>query len=215
MSTGNNDSRGHAMKSNKPVGSTRRSIPNIVWSHASWNAVGTKRSAATSSWASTTPVSSGNARRNLSPSERDQIRHLAHDVPALWHADSTTPEDRQTIARLLLEQVAVTVEGDTDRVDVELRWAGGFVSCHALSRPVQTYEQLSNYNELVARIDELRGEGRTLSETAATLNAEGFHPPKRSPRFTKGILSCFLREREVRTGSAPQTVTDERHSGRR
>ena len=148
---------------------------------------------------------------SLSPSERDQIRNLAHDLPALWHADSTTPEDRQTIARLLLEQVAVTVEGDTEHVDVELRWAGGFVSCHTLARPVQTYEQLSNYNELVARIAALRGERRTLSETAAMLNAEGFHPPKRSPRFTKGILSCFLREREVRAGSAPHTVTDERH----
>ncbi len=29
-----------------------------------------------------------------------------------------------------LEQVTVTVEGNTDRVDVELRWAGGFVSRH-------------------------------------------------------------------------------------
>jgi DNA invertase Pin-like site-specific DNA recombinase len=148
---------------------------------------------------------------SLSPTERDQIRNLAHDLPALWHADSTTPEDRQTIARLLLEQIAVTVDGDTERVDVELRWAGGFVSCHTLIRPVQTYEQLSNYNDLVARIAALQGERRTLAEIAATLNAEGFHPPKRSPRFSKGILSCLLREREIRTGSAPHTVTDERH----
>ena len=165
----------------------------------------------TSSCKPITPASSGTARRNLSPHEREQIRRLAHDLPALWHADSTTPEDRQTIARLLLEQVTVTVEGNTDRVDVELRWAGGFVSRHTLSRPVQTYEQLSNYDELVARIDALRGERKTLSEIAATLNAEGFHPPKRSPRFTKGILSCFLRERGVRTGPLPRSVTDEQH----
>jgi DNA invertase Pin-like site-specific DNA recombinase len=83
----------------------------------------------------------------LSPKERRQIQALAEDLPALWHADSTTPEDRQTIARLLLEQVTVTVEGNTDRVDVELRWAGGFVSRHTLKRPVQTYRQLSNYDE--------------------------------------------------------------------
>ncbi len=148
---------------------------------------------------------------SLSPAERDLIRNLAHDLPALWQAHSTTPEDRQTIARLLLEQVTVTVEGHTERVDVELRWVGGFVSCHTLTRPVQTYEQLSNYNELVARIAALRGERRTLSEIAATLNADGFRPPKRSPRFTKGTLSGFLREREVRAGSAPHPVTDERH----
>jgi hypothetical protein len=147
----------------------------------------------------------------LSTQEREQILALARDLPGLWHTDTTTPEDRQTIARLLLEQVTVTVEGNTDRVDVELRWAGGFVSRHTLYRPVQTYEQLSNYDELVRRIDTLHAERKTLSEIAATLNAEGFHPPKRSPRFTKGILSCFLREHGVRTGALPRSVTNEHH----
>jgi len=129
--------------------------------------------------------------RQLSPQEREQIQALSEDLPALWYADSTTPEDRQMIARLLLEQVAVTVEGNTDRVDVELQWAGGFVSRDTLSRPVQTYEQLSNYDELVARINALRAEGKKLPEIAATLNAEGFHPPKRTRKFTKAILSRF------------------------
>ena len=149
----------------------------------------------------------------LSPAEREQILALAQDVPALWHADSTTPEDRQTIARLLLEQVTVTVEGNTDRVDVELRWAGGSISCHALTRPVQTYEQLSNYDELVARIDALRAERKTLSEIAAALNTERFHPPKRTTRFTKAILSRFLRERGIRTGALPRSVSDEQLLG--
>lgn len=147
----------------------------------------------------------------LSPHEREQILALSRDLPALWHADSTTPEDRQTIARLLLEQVTVTVEGDTDRVDVELRWAGGFVSRGTLYRPVQTYKQLSNYNDLAARINALRVERKTLSEIAATLNAEGFRPPKRTQKFTKGILSGFLRERGVRTGALPRSVTSEQH----
>ena len=147
----------------------------------------------------------------LSQHEREQILALAEDLPALWRADSTTPEDRQTIARLLLEQVTVTVEGVTDRVDVELRWTGGFVSRHTLYRPVQKYEQLSNYDELVARIDTLRATRKTLSQIATTLNNEGFHPPKRSRRFTKGILSRFLRERGVRMGPLPRSVTSERH----
>ena len=145
----------------------------------------------------------------LSQHEREQVLALAEDLPALWHTDSTTPEDRQTIARLLLEQVTVTVEGNTDRVDVELRWAGGFASRHTLYRPVQTYEQLSNYDELVARINALRGARKTLLEIATTLNSEGFHPPKRARRFTKEILSRFLRERGVRMGPSPRSVTDE------
>lgn len=147
----------------------------------------------------------------LSPQEREQILSLAQDLPALWEADSTRPEDRQTIARLLLEQVTVTVEGNTDRVDVELRWAGGFVSRHTLTRPVQTYEQLSNYGELVASVEVLRAQRKTLSEIAAALNAEGFHPPKRTSQFSKGILSHFLRERQAQTGTRSRLESNERH----
>ena len=147
----------------------------------------------------------------LSPQEREQILSLSQDLPALWHANSTTPEDRQTIARLLLEKVTVTVEGDTERVDVQLHWAGGFVSQHMMARLVARYEQLSNYNELVQRIDELSAEQKTLTEIATTLNAEGFHPPKRSRKFTKETVSNFQRERRARTGSLSRDVTNEQH----
>jgi hypothetical protein len=100
------------------------------------------------------PLQAGYARfqrdcpRQLSSDEREQTA-TSRDLPALWHADSTTPEDRQTIARLWLEQVIVTVEGNTDRVDAELRWSGGLVSRGTLYRPAATYEQLSNRDEFV------------------------------------------------------------------
>ncbi len=147
----------------------------------------------------------------LSAGEREQIHALSQDLPALWHAESTTPEDRQTIARLLLEQVTLTVEGNTDRVEVELRWTGGFLSRHVLSRPVQTYEQLSDYEAFVRRLNELRAENKTLSQVAAALNAEGFHPPKRSRRHTMATLSRFLRDHGIREGRLPKSVTEENH----
>ena len=52
-----------------------------------------------------------------------------------------------------------------------------------------------------------------MSEIAAALNAEGFRPPKRTRQFTQAILSHFLRERGVRTGPLPRSVTDEQHLG--
>jgi len=149
--------------------------------------------------------------KQLSPAEREQIHALSQDLPSLWRAETTAPEDRQAIARLLLEQVTVTIEGNTNRVEVELRWTGGFVSRHALSRPVQTYEQLSNYAELVQRIEAFRAQRKTLAQIAEALNAEGFRPPKRSPRFTKGILSCLLRERRARAGSVLPGAAEKRH----
>ena len=152
-----------------------------------------------------------NCPQQLTVDEREQIRKLSEHLPELWHASTTTPQDRQSIARLLLEQVIVTVEGVTDRVEVELRWSGGFVSHHSLLRPVQTYEQLSNYDLLMTRIKSLRAEGHTLREVAKRLNEEGFRPPKRSQRFNVGILSGLLRNRGIRTDKLPRSVTEENH----
>src|SRR5439155_5423921 len=45
----------------------------------------------------------------LSAAEREQIRSLAQEVPALWQGATTTPADRQRIVRLLVEEVVVTV----------------------------------------------------------------------------------------------------------
>src|SRR6195256_764957 len=41
--------------------------------------------------------------RGLSACEREQIRALARDLPALWHAPATTSADRQRIVRLIIE----------------------------------------------------------------------------------------------------------------
>lgn len=147
----------------------------------------------------------------LSAVEREWISALSNDLPALWRAETTTPQDRQTIARLLLERVVVSVEGDTDRVDVVLHWSGGFTSRHLLFRPVQKYAQLSNYAELVQRIDDFRTSGRTLAEIAAALNKEGFHPPKRTDRFTGEIVARFLSERGTSGAASLRSVAQADH----
>jgi hypothetical protein len=141
----------------------------------------------------------------LSASEREQIRALARDVPALWHAPATTAADRQRLVRLLIEEVVVRVRGESEQVEVTIRWAGGFETGHTLVRPVQRYQQLADYEKLMKRIDELRQMGRTLAEVAEQLNCEGFHPPKRSATFTGGILAGILAKRS-RCGPRPRVV---------
>jgi DNA invertase Pin-like site-specific DNA recombinase len=132
----------------------------------------------------------------LSAAEREQIRSLAQEVPALWQARTTTAADRQRIVRLLVEEVVVTVQGESERVEVVIRWVGGHSSRHEIVRPVKCYEQMSDYNHLLKRIDELRQEGWTLVEVAEQLNQEGFRPPKRAAAFTKSILNHLLWGRE-------------------
>jgi DNA invertase Pin-like site-specific DNA recombinase len=143
----------------------------------------------------------------LSAEEREQIRALAQDLPALWHAPTTTAPDRQRIVRLLVKEVIATVRGESERVDVTIHWAGGSSSGHELVRPVQRYQQMTDYGRLMSRIEELRKAGRTLVQVAEKLNREGFHPPKRSKIFTSAILTHLV-AKHVRIGPRPRVVAE-------
>lgn len=143
----------------------------------------------------------------LSEAERAPIRSLAYDLPALWQAAATTAADRQRVVRLLVEEVVVAVQGDSERVEVTIRWAGGESSRHELIRPVRRYEQLAGHQDLLKRIDELRREGLTVADVAARLNAEGFRPPKRSPTFNGSIVAGLL-ARGGRCGPRPRALDE-------
>ena len=128
----------------------------------------------------------------LTPADEQAIRALARDLPALWHAATTTPGERQRIARLLIEQVAVIGDKASERVDVEVQWAGGLVESHTLSRPVKRYDLQSDYPRLVERLRAWCTVRLSAAEIAVRLNAEGFRPPKRADRFTRSMVQRLL-----------------------
>jgi DNA invertase Pin-like site-specific DNA recombinase len=120
----------------------------------------------------------------LSTQDEQATRALAADLPGLWQAETTGPQGRQRITRLLLERVTVTVDKRSERVGVRLHWLGGVVTEHAISRPVSRYEQPADYPRLVRRLKELCRAKLSSSEIAKRLNAEGPRPPKRPDHFT-------------------------------
>lgn len=128
----------------------------------------------------------------LGQEERDIIRSLAHDLPTLWHAPTTTVLDRIEIIRLLMDRVLVRVEGDSERVDVEIHWAGGHRTQLTCRRSVALMKQLSDYQALMARVAELFGEGLKQRELAARLNEEGWKPPKRRDSFSESMVAALL-----------------------
>jgi hypothetical protein len=142
----------------------------------------------------------------LSAAEREQIRSLAQAIPDLWQAKTTTPADRQRLVRFLIERIDLLVHGATDQVEVTIHWTGGFVSRHSLVRAVQSCEQLANYTQFRARIEELRGQGRTIAELAQCLNQEGFQPPKRVRCFTRNMIAGFL-AKGGRSGPRPRALS--------
>jgi DNA invertase Pin-like site-specific DNA recombinase len=128
----------------------------------------------------------------LTPAERERIRTLARDLPALWTAPATTAKDRQEVVRHLVERVEVAVQEESEITDVVIHWVGGHVSAHQLRRPVNRYEQLQDFERLRQRIVELRDAGRSAAEIAAGLNQEGFRPPRGTAAYTGYTVSRFL-----------------------
>jgi DNA invertase Pin-like site-specific DNA recombinase len=136
-------------------------------------------------WQRTGPV-------RLSGDDEQAIRSLAGDLPAVWRAATTTPAERQRIARLLIEHVTVRVDKSSERVDVELHWIGGLAESHILSRPVKRYDLQADYPQLVARLRAFCAEGLSAAGIAERLNEEGFRPPKRVERFNRGMVHRLL-----------------------
>lgn len=138
----------------------------------------------------------------LTTEEREAIRALAADIPALWRAPTTTPAERQTIIRQMIDQIVVTVEGESERVGVVVHWVGGHQSRTSLVRPVARLDQLSYWTPLCDRIADLRRERLTSGEIAARLNAEGWRPPKRRPTFNASMVRAILSRRGLARSGA-------------
>jgi DNA invertase Pin-like site-specific DNA recombinase len=127
-----------------------------------------------------------------SPAELAAIRNLTNDLPALWRASTTTQEERQTLVRLLLERVLITVIDGSEQVRLECHWHGGNRTSHALVRPVARVKTLSTYPALVARAAELHRAAHSFAEIAALLNEEGWRPAKRRDTFNAQMVYRLL-----------------------
>jgi excisionase family DNA binding protein len=150
----------------------------------------------------------------LTEEEKGAVQRLADDIPALWQATSTTASDRQAVARLMLDRVVILVRGSTEHVDITCHWAGDVITRHALIRPVRRFEQLEQFDRLIARIVDMRRENATAQDIADRLNAEGWRPPKKSVFDAPMIRRLLQRrglgaQRPLWSGNVPRAHDDE------
>jgi len=130
--------------------------------------------------------------RGLSPQDRDAVRALAAHIPDLWEAETTTAADRKAIARHLIDRGVVAVRDDSEYVDVTIHWLGGMTSVHELIRPVGRYEQMRDYEGLLGRILELRGQSWSARQIAEQLNRAGWRPPRRRATFNAPMIRKLI-----------------------
>lgn len=129
---------------------------------------------------------------SLSKEEIESISRLSFNVPEIWAAPSTTSIDKQIIIRQLIEKIIVTVKDDSEIVEMEFFWAGGYKTKETMVRPVAKLDQLSYYSILEKCVKENYRKGKNVKEIADILNTKGLKPPKRSEKFSSGMVQSLL-----------------------
>jgi DNA invertase Pin-like site-specific DNA recombinase len=109
---------------------------------------------------------------HVSEAERQGIIDLVHDLPAVWHAKTTTHAERKHVVRLLIKDVMLTKLEQTVRVDV--RWQTHACSTLEVPRPKPAYVVRRTAPEVIERIEQLCREQTDIG-IAECLNQEGYH----------------------------------------
>lgn len=111
-------------------------------------------------------------RLELSNEQRQQILQLAKDFPAIWHAPTTTAQERKEILGLLVKQVAITpIEQPERQTQIKVLWHTGAIS--ELSTPRPTIRQKVGTPEVAVQAIRELASGHTDPEIAQILNQRG------------------------------------------
>jgi len=116
----------------------------------------------------------------LAPEEEARLLELAHDLPGLWAAPTTRPQDRTRVVRCLIDQVVVTVPEEGPHIKAEVHWFGGEISTLEVPRGRTGRHRHVAEAELIELLHRL---ARDFSDTqvARILHRKRIHTPKGLP----------------------------------
>jgi len=110
----------------------------------------------------------------LSADDRARILALAKDLPAVWHAETTTPAERKNLLRLVVHEVTVRpIEVPAHQVRVQVLWQTGAVSDFTLPRPGKYTAQATPQTTIELVRDLYLVQQHSDAEIAAELNRRG------------------------------------------
>ena len=112
------------------------------------------------------------SRFSMTAEEEREIRRLAQDLPAVWHAPTTTDRERKELLRYAIAEVqldGVTIPG---KIDIRVTWRSGAVTRRQINRLKVGAWAPRTEDRVIERIRALAPQ-HTVAEIADTLNREG------------------------------------------
>lgn len=88
----------------------------------------------------------------LTPEQREQVRRLAHDLPAIWHASTTTAVDRKRLLRFLIKDVCLARRGEV--MTIAIRWQTEALTQLTIPRLKRSWELRQTHPDVIRQIRE-------------------------------------------------------------
>jgi DNA invertase Pin-like site-specific DNA recombinase len=107
----------------------------------------------------------------VDPGERARILALARDLPALWHAATTTRVERKQLLGFLVKDVCLN-RGET-MIEVSIRWQTEACTALSIPRPRRSCDERRTDPAVLARLRALAAD-TTDRQIAEILDREGF-----------------------------------------
>jgi len=133
----------------------------------------------------------------LGEADRESIRRLAADLPAIWRAPTTTMVDRKRLLRLVMTEVTLTTQPEQRRAKFKVLWCGGAVTDHSAECPPIGAHQRTAAAAL-ARLSELSRQWPD-HQVAEHLNREGFRTRTGKP-WTYARVHSMRKQHGIPTG---------------
>jgi hypothetical protein len=111
---------------------------------------------------------------DLSEEDRTRILSVAKDLPAVWHAETTTHAERKHLLRMVVREVTVSpIEVPARLTRVQVLWQTGAVSTFTVPRKDKYMAQATPAETLALIRDRYITQKKSDEEIAAELNRRG------------------------------------------
>ena len=117
---------------------------------------------------------------------RDDLEKLAADLPALWHAATTSNKDRKRLLRTLIADVTLLPETDRSKARIGIRWHTGTTDQITAARAVHPGTARRSPSPAVDMVTRL-GPATPTAELAELLNAAGLTTGNGRPFDVKAV----------------------------
>ena len=124
---------------------------------------------------------------SVTPELRQQLLNLSQHLPELWSSGQLSHEHRKQLLRSLISRV-ILKRTAPDRVQVRIVWVSGHFSEGVVIPPINSQANVTGYEDMVRRVEQLWREGHTDESIAQILTTEGFRSARKETVLRTTVL---------------------------